>query len=73
MRIVGLIVAIFLARWVWQDANQLKSRGANLTPGLWATLTVLACALALPIYLVMKKVYYEKQASSSLVDPKVFD
>ena len=54
IRFVGLIVAILVARWVYRDATRLRQNGADITPGLWATVVFLFCLLGLPTYGVLR-------------------
>lgn len=51
---VGLLLAFLFAWWVYKDATRLKQNGADLSPGLWATVVFLFCGLGLPIYGIMR-------------------
>jgi hypothetical protein len=61
VRIVGLLVVAVIALLVLRDANGLRERGAKLTPWLWAVLTVIACGLAVPIYLILRRSLWSRQ------------
>jgi hypothetical protein len=46
---------------VWQDANQLKKKGANVTPVLWGVLVFLIWLVSLPLYLLLRRFLWRGQ------------
>ena len=49
-QIIGLIILLAIAFWVYKDA---ESRG--MSGILWAILVFLFCIIALPVYLIIRK------------------
>ena len=49
-RLIGVIIAVVIAGFVWQDANKRGMSGP-----LWGIGTFLVCIVFLPLYLIMRK------------------
>jgi hypothetical protein len=49
-RLVGVVIAVVIAGFVWQDANKRGMSGP-----LWGIGTFLLCIVFLPLYLIMRK------------------
>lgn len=49
-RLVGVVIAVVIAGFVWQDANKRGMSGP-----LWGIGTFLVCIIFLPLYLIMRK------------------
>lgn len=55
LKAAGILVPVFAAWWVWQDANRLKKEGVDVNPILWAMLVLLFCLMSLPLYLLLRQ------------------
>lgn len=73
VRAAGLIVSVIGAWWVWQDANQLKKKGANVTPVLWGVLVFLIWLVSLPLYLLLRRFLWRGQLTQPLDLAKEFE
>jgi hypothetical protein len=54
LQLLGLLLALLAAVWLWWDANALQQRGAKVMPALWAWSGLLLGALTLPLYLLLR-------------------
>jgi hypothetical protein len=61
--LLGVAVPLFGAYWVWQDAHRLKTNGADITPGLWATLVLFLWLVSLPLYLYLRRTIWRTSMS----------
>jgi hypothetical protein len=58
---LGLVLAFGASVWTYGHARSLQERGAELSPLIWATLTFLALIPALPVYLLLNSMVWQKQ------------
>lgn len=58
---LAILISIPAAVWVWDDSKRLKSVGANLTPSLWAIMTLLAWLPSLAAYLLVRRFKWQVQ------------
>jgi hypothetical protein len=49
-RLIGFVIAILLAAWVYQDAQKRGMTGIG-----WAIGTFFICIIFLPVYLIVRK------------------
>ena len=61
--LTAILIALIIAGLVFNDADKLRLRGVKLSPLLWAILTFLALALALPAYLFLRFTIWRTQVS----------
>ena len=65
---VGLLISLFAAYWVWQDANRLRANGASLTPAVWTVLVFLLWLVALPVYFLMRRTTWRRHMRPPIQD-----
>jgi hypothetical protein len=61
LQFLGVLLALSAAAWLWTDAKSLQRRGVNLMPELWACSGFLLCALAVPLYLLLRFTHWHEQ------------
>ena len=60
LRVVGLVVGVICAVFLYRDATNLKERGARLSPVLWAILGFLFSLLGLALYFTLRSTVWQR-------------
>ncbi|MFT3878650.1 MAG: hypothetical protein QM703_03205 [Gemmatales bacterium] len=61
IRVIGLIVGIITAIFLYRDACYLKEHGARLSPALWAILGFCVSLIAVGIYCTIRMLVWKDQ------------
>jgi len=68
---VSAFVLSFVSFWTYFKGRDLKKRGASLSPILWTFLVYGLFIIIFPIFLILKKIKWEKEITESSVSKKI--
>jgi hypothetical protein len=65
MGIIGFVIALIVAGFVYSDADNLRKGGARLSPLVWAFVVWAMCLICLPLYLVLRLTVWRRQIAAA--------
>jgi hypothetical protein len=69
MGIIGFVIALIVAGFVYSDADNLRKGGARLSPLVWASVVWALCLICLPLYLVLRLTVWRRQIAAAKGPP----